>query len=148
MTRWGGSDLPFQAAEIDTEISVRVAGSSPRGNRGGARTRFRPRLDALEARTMLSNVVTVTNDHDSGTGSLRAAINSATSGEIIEFAKSAYGTITLTSGPLQVNAINLTIQGPGANKLTINGGETSPTSSSCPLPRQPRRPRRLSCPIA
>ena len=62
---------------------------SPRGNRGGARTRFRPRLDALEARTMLSNVVTVTNDHDSGTGSLRAAINSATSGEIIEFAKSA-----------------------------------------------------------
>ena len=35
---------------------------------------------------------------------------------------SAYGTITLTSGPLVVNAINLTIQGPGANKLTISGG--------------------------
>ncbi|HKI21707.1 MAG TPA: hypothetical protein VKA15_27700, partial [Isosphaeraceae bacterium] len=93
-----------------------------RRGRRGARTRFRPRIDALEERTLLSNVVTVTNDNDSGIGSLRDAINNATSGEIVNFAHSAYGTITLTSGPLQVNEIDLTIQGPGAKKLTISGG--------------------------
>ena len=72
----------------------------------------------------MSNVVTVTNTNDSGPGSLRDAINNAVSGEIIKFAKSAYGTITLTSGSLQVNMIDLTITGPGADKLTISGGGT------------------------
>jgi hypothetical protein len=87
--------------------------------------RCRPSVGALEARTLLSNVVTVTNDNDSGPGSLRDAINNAVSGEVIKFAPSAYGTITLKSGPLFVNMINLTIHGPGANKLTINGGGTT-----------------------
>jgi hypothetical protein len=87
--------------------------------------RCQPCVGALEARTLLSNVVTVTNNNDSGTGSLRDAINNAVSGEVINFAPSAYGTITLTNGPLFVNMINLTIQGPGANKLTVSGGGTT-----------------------
>jgi hypothetical protein len=87
-----------------------------------ARRRLRPGVDTLEPRTLLSSVVTVTNRNDSGSGSLRAAIAGATSGEVINFAKSAYGTITLTSGPLLVSGINLTLSGPGSNKLTVSGG--------------------------
>ena len=79
------------------------------------------RLAALEERALLSTV-TVTNTHDSGSGSLREAINDAVSGEVIDFARSAYGTIHLTSGPLFVDMIDLTIEGPGPDKLTISGG--------------------------
>ncbi|HJQ23244.1 MAG TPA: HYR domain-containing protein [Blastocatellia bacterium] len=59
---------------------------------------------------------TVTNTNDSGPGSLRQAIADAASGDTITF--SVTGTITLTSGALAV-AKNLTIQGPGANQLTV-----------------------------
>ncbi len=72
---------------------------------------------------MLSTL-TVTSDGDSGKGTLRAEIAAASSGDTIHFAPSAYGTISLTSGPLVVPDINLSIQGPGANKLTISGNGT------------------------
>jgi hypothetical protein len=85
--------------------------------------RFAPQLVVLEARALLSTL-TVTNDGDSGPGSLRAEIAAASSGDTIDFAPSAYGTITLTSGPLSVPNINLTIRGPGSNKLTVSGNDT------------------------
>jgi hypothetical protein len=69
------------------------------------------------------STITVQNDADSGAGSLRAALADASSGDTIKFARSAYGTITLTSGPLIVPNINLTIEGPGASKLTISGND-------------------------
>ncbi len=78
-----------------------------------------PEVAALEARTLLSTI-TVTNDSDSSAGSLRAALGAAVAGETINFAPSAYGTITLSSGPLEV-ATSVTIQGPGPKKVTING---------------------------
>ncbi len=94
--------------------------STGRGRR--RRARFRPDLLSLETRALLSTI-TVMNDADNGPGSLRAAIADAASGDTIDFAHTAYGTITLTSGSLVVPDINLTIQGPGANKLTISGDE-------------------------
>jgi hypothetical protein len=100
----------------------RIAARGRGRSRNSARRRLRPNVDALEQRALLSTVVTVTNRNDSGSGSLRAAIANATSGEVINFTKSAQGTITLTSGPLVVSAANLTISGPGSNKLTISGG--------------------------
>ena len=78
-----------------------------------------PQVAALEARTLLSTI-TVTNDSDSGAGSLRAALGAKVAGETINFAPSAYGTITLSSGPLEV-ATSVTVQGPGPKKVTING---------------------------
>jgi hypothetical protein len=78
---------------------------------------------ALEARALLSTL-TVTNDNDSGTGSLRAQLAAAHAGDTVKFAPSAYGTIALTSGPLQV-ATSVTIQGPGAKKVTVSGGGQS-----------------------
>lgn len=84
--------------------------------------RCQPWVAALEARTLLSTL-TVTNDNDSGSGSLRGALAVAVAGDTIKFARSAYGTITLSSGPLQV-ASSVTIDGPGAKDITINGNNS------------------------
>jgi len=83
--------------------------------------RFRPHLEALEGRDVPSTL-TVTNNLDSGPGSLRADIAAANPGDTINFAPSLNGqTIKLTSGELVVNK-SLTIQGPGAGQLAISGG--------------------------
>ncbi len=65
--------------------------------------------------------ITVTNTNDIGPGSLRQAILDAAPGDTINF--SVTGTITLTSGQLVINK-DLTIQGPGANLLTVSGNLT------------------------
>jgi hypothetical protein len=68
--------------------------------------------------------ITVTNTNDSGAGSLRAAIASAAgSGDTIDFnLGSLPATITLTSTELFIQNKSLTIRGPGADQLTISGG--------------------------
>src|SRR6059036_3264841 len=70
-----------------------------------------------------ADVITVTNTNDSGPGSLRQALADANDGDTIEFAVT--GTIGLTSGELLV-AKNITISGPGAENLAVNGnGKTT-----------------------
>ena len=65
----------------------------------------------------------VTNTNDSGPGSLRQALLDADDGDVIGFAVT--GTIGLTSGELLV-ARNITISGPGAENLAVNGnGKTT-----------------------
>src|SRR3954447_12626606 len=67
---------------------------------------------------------TVTNTNDAGAGSLRDAIdqaNLAVGADSITFAPTVTGTIQLTTGELAiVDSVN--IVGPGASKLTVNGG--------------------------
>src|SRR5215469_14002535 len=97
----------------------------PRGSRSLAsqRYRFRPRLEGLEERTVLSTL-TVSNNLDSGAGSLRAAIKSAGSGDTIVFASGLSGqTITLTGGELAIKK-SLDIEGPGADNLAVSGNDT------------------------
>jgi hypothetical protein len=98
---------------------------SPRRYRigGRRRQRFAPVLLALEARALLS-ALTVTNDADSGKGSLRYELSLARNGDTIVFSPKAYGTITLTSGPLEV-ATGVDIKGPGAKKVTVSGDDSS-----------------------
>ena len=60
----------------------------------------------------------VTNTNDSGSGSLRQALADANDGDVIGFAVT--GTVELTSGELLV-AKNITISGPGAENLAVNG---------------------------
>src|SRR5215471_3610397 len=77
---------------------------------------FRPRLEILEDRTVLSTW-TVTSPADSGDGSLRAIIAAAQDGDQIVFDPSLQGrTITLTSGQLAITK-SLDIEGLGADKL-------------------------------
>jgi hypothetical protein len=59
---------------------------------------------------------------DSGPGSLRQVLASATNGVTINFGVS--GTITLTSGPLNVTT-NVTLFGPGSALLTVSGNNSS-----------------------
>jgi len=63
----------------------------------------------------------VANCDDSGAGSLRNAMNHAQSGDTIDLGQLACSTITLTSGALQAPQGNLTLQGPGADQLILDG---------------------------
>jgi hypothetical protein len=84
-----------------------------------------PRLDVLEDRTVPSTF-SVTNFKDSGAGSLRAAVgasNATPGADVITFLKTN-GTVTLTGGQLNITD-SLTINGPGANKLTVSGNNAS-----------------------
>jgi hypothetical protein len=65
----------------------------------------------------------VTNGNDSGAGSLRQVIADACAGSTITF-QAGVTTVTLTSGELSINQ-NLTIQGPGANQLTVTRGSVA-----------------------
>ena len=67
---------------------------------------------------------TVVNSADSGTGSLRDAIDGAAAGDIIDFSLTGTApfTITLTSATLEISK-DLTIQGPGAATLTVSGND-------------------------
>jgi predicted outer membrane repeat protein len=64
--------------------------------------------------------ITVTNTNDSGPGSLRQALANANNGDTIDFAVT--GTISLTGGGLLI-AKNVTISGPGADQLSIDGNQ-------------------------
>jgi hypothetical protein len=69
-----------------------------------------------------ADVIAVTNTNDSGPGSLRNALAIANNGDEISFAVT--GTIGLTTGELVVND-SITISGPGADNLAVNGNAKS-----------------------
>ena len=96
---------------------------------GGAALR-RARLSALIALLPslgMAATFNVTSTGDSGSGSLRDAIDQAnrTAGaDTITFAANVTGTITLTGGAIDVlDAVRIT--GPGALKLSISGNNVS-----------------------
>lgn len=83
---------------------------------------------------------TVTNLNDSGPGSLRDAIaqtNAQAGPDTVTFQSGLTGTITLTSGSIQISG-PLSIVGPGAGVITIDGNANSrifgifATSPACP----------------
>jgi hypothetical protein len=68
--------------------------------------------------------LTVVNLNDAGAGSLRQQIATASAGDTIVFTSGLAGRITLTTGELAVSK-DLTIAGPGAKVLAINGNHLS-----------------------
>jgi hypothetical protein len=60
----------------------------------------------------------VTNDGDSGAGTLRQAVIDACAGSTITFANNVTGPIFLQDGQITIDK-HLTIQGPGADVLTV-----------------------------
>src|SRR5215831_8244658 len=106
-------------------LAGRIRSQSPSTVRA-PRQHFVPRLDVLEDRT-LPSTFTVMNLHDSGPGSLRAAIAAANANpgpDQIKFADGVTGTSPLTSGQLDISG-DLAIHGPGADELTVSGNNAS-----------------------
>ena len=65
-----------------------------------------------------ADTLTVTNTNDSLAGSLRQAIQDAAPNDTIAFSLPTGSVIPLTSGELLIDK-NLTMSGPGANRLTV-----------------------------
>ena len=68
-----------------------------------------------------NTTIVVTNCDDSGAGSLRDAVNSAVSGDVIDLTQLGCSTITLSSGTVASSANDLTLIGPGMAELAILG---------------------------
>ena len=86
---------------------------------------FTPETIATYAGTFAT--IFVTNNNDSGVGSLREAISNANAGDTIRFdAGLANQTITLTSGEIEIGiGKDLVIDGADAANLTISGNNAS-----------------------
>lgn len=99
------------------------------------------RFEPLEDRRLLSITVNTLVDENDGIDvggiSLRDAIAVAVPGDTINFAPpltaSGPATILLTHGELAITK-SLTINGPGANLLTIDASGNDPTPYNAPLP--------------
>jgi hypothetical protein len=84
---------------------------------------FVPQLTLLEDRTVPSTLTVTSPLDDGSSGTLRAVIAAASPGSTITFADDLKGdTITLEHNQLTIDK-TLDIEGPGAKKLTISGGD-------------------------
>jgi hypothetical protein len=70
-------------------------------------------------------VTAVTSCDDTGIGTLRGAVTTAVSGDVIDLTGLSCSKITLTSGAISVTVDDLTINGPGASALTVDGHAAS-----------------------
>jgi hypothetical protein len=80
-------------------------------------------LWALVAAPAFAATVAVANTNDAGVGSLRDAIAGAAAGDVLDLSGLS-GSIVLSSGELVITK-DLTITGPGAGSLSIDGDSTS-----------------------
>jgi hypothetical protein len=69
--------------------------------------------------------IVVQNCNDHGTGSLRAAVASAANGSTIDLSQLSCAGISLTTGAVTISQSSLTLSGPGADSLTIDGGASN-----------------------
>lgn len=67
----------------------------------------------------------ITTCADSGTGSLRAAVAGASSGDMIDLRGLSCKRIVLTSGAIEVSQASLAVRGPGFNQFAIGGNYAS-----------------------
>jgi hypothetical protein len=65
-------------------------------------------------------VTSVTSCDDTGMGTLRGAMTTAVSGDVIDLTGLSCSTITLTSGAISATVDDLTINGPGAAALSVD----------------------------
>jgi hypothetical protein len=88
---------------------------------------------ALSVVSASGSTLTVNSAADVGPGSLRTAIATAVAGDVIQFDPSLNGQVILLASPLNVTR-ELKIDGPGADKILISGGNrTRIFSATAPL---------------
>jgi hypothetical protein len=84
-----------------------------------------PRVEGAPRATSVphgANVLPVTNcDDDGSAGTLRSVVASAASGDTVDMSALACATITLAGGAIPITVADLTLQGPGADRLGIDG---------------------------
>ncbi|HVZ23621.1 MAG TPA: choice-of-anchor Q domain-containing protein, partial [Vicinamibacterales bacterium] len=97
--------------------------ANPGGRPGAARARIaREAIGSSRPATTLP----VTSCADDGSdGTLRAVVASAATGDIVDMSQLTCGTITLTTGQINIYVDNLTLQGPGQTALTIDANHAS-----------------------
>jgi hypothetical protein len=93
------------------QLPVAVRAHRPAEIAGDSRKRTAP----------TGTTITVTNCNDSGAGSLRSAVSIATSGDTVDLGSLTCGRITLTTGAIDIAQTDLTIIGPGAYQLAVDG---------------------------
>lgn len=79
----------------------------------------------LPVATAGAATVRVANCNDSGAGSLRDAVARASTGDVIDLTRLACNRIVLTSGAVLIQQADLTLVGPGRNRLTLDGNFTN-----------------------
>ena len=67
--------------------------------------------------------IVVQNCDDAGAGSLRDAVNNAADGDTIDLTQLQCSTISLSTGAILIGTTGLTLQGPGAHQLSIEGND-------------------------
>jgi putative cofactor-binding repeat protein len=82
-----------------------------------------PTRAALVQPALPAGSIAVTNCDDSGPGSFRQAVADAVNGDTIDLTTTGCSVITLASGDVAVTVDDLTLQGPGAQFLTISGND-------------------------
>lgn len=92
-------------------------------------TPLRARMDAMRVARPApaghrAQTLAVTRcEDDNSAGSLRAAIDGAISGDTVDLSLLTCSVITLEQGALKVTVDDLSLRGPGASALTIDGNE-------------------------
>jgi hypothetical protein len=115
-------------AALATMAGAHRADALGRARTGNLHARATSSLEAFAehrtapAHTKSGNIITVDScADDGGAGTLRKAIESASDGDTIDLGALNCALITLQSGALASSVPNLTIHGPGAGALTIDG---------------------------
>jgi predicted outer membrane repeat protein len=83
-----------------------------------------------ESRAHATTALPVSNCNNYGTGSLRAALDDAVSGDVIDLTQLSCSVISLNQTALTVAVDDLTINGPGNSELTIEATYTDYPASS------------------
>lgn len=116
------TDVPTQSPVIATKAGMWRPGTSPIYQVLEELRQMRRPTSALPSLKALKTVTTCADDGSAG--SLRAVVDSAASGDVIDLSALQCSRITLANGAVPIVVDDLTLQGAGASKLTIDGNTT------------------------
>jgi hypothetical protein len=117
-TAAGGSSNSASAPASPREAAIASAAATNRHLRG-ADSLWHPAPHRLP--DVPASSIPVTNCDDSGSGSLRQALQDAASGDTIDLTATGCSRITLTTGSILFMQTDITLQGPGYGYLAISG---------------------------